>query len=491
MRRLRSAVVAFLAASVLLSSCSLLGFGPPGTSAAEAVAERQALVRMAQVVEAINARDVAALTAMFSDYARADYAAGIDRGLDYLLSVLEDGDLVWDEEDGGSHASESWSDGGRELFVGSSFRVTSGGKAYSLAFDEYTVNESRPDNVGLVALSAVLSTESENSPLEVARSSWRGSDAPPGVFIGDDGPLSRERMMAIVDALNRQDASALTGMFTEYARVEHSADLDEGLAYLLSLFPNGDVVWEDGQGASAITERVLDGERTVLQTSFDTVMSGGVAYRLFFAEFTENELDPDNVGIYAVGAVPQAEYMYEVPEAFLHHWVETFEVTADGHPGVFIPNEELADVQMRLIEAAIEKRDADALKGLFSPYALEQAENLDDGLAYLLGLVGDGDLTWTLHEVDSFAVRESGQTTQFVTATYQVSGGGNDYRLFFSTFPVNEVRNPDNVGLYALGVKPWARDPETGCIDPFDRWACAMSVNGSTERGYAGIYVPE
>ena len=40
-------------------------------------------------------------------------------------------------------------------------------------------------------------------------------------------------------------------------------------------------------------------------------------------------------------------------------------------------------------------------------------------------------------------------------------------------------------------LKPWARDPETGCIDPFDRWACAMSVNGSTERGYAGIYVPE
>ncbi len=215
----------------------------------------------------------------------------------------------------------------------SSYLARSGGKEYEVFFDDIAFNQIEPGVLGLTGLSAVEWTESRDSPLEVARTSWAGSDRPPGVFIGDDGVLSRDRAIAIVDALNQQDADALRNMFTEFARVEHSAELDAGLDYLLSLFPNRDVVWQDGNGASAITERILDGGRTVLQSSFDTVMSGGVAYRLFFAEFTHNELDPENVGIYAIGAVPQQDYMFEVPEASLQEWARTFDVTRTRTPG--------------------------------------------------------------------------------------------------------------------------------------------------------------
>jgi hypothetical protein len=62
---------------------------------------------------------------------------------------------------------------------------------------------------------------------------------------GSDRRLSHERMEQILDAINDQDAATLKSMFTEYALAEYSAEIDEGLEYLLSLFPDGDVVWED------------------------------------------------------------------------------------------------------------------------------------------------------------------------------------------------------------------------------------------------------
>ncbi len=72
--------------------------------------------------------------------------------------------------------------------------------------------------------------------------------------------------------------------------------------------------------------------------------------------------------------------------------------------------------------------------------------------------------------------------TQYVTATFVVSDGAHDFRLFFSDFPANEVRNPDNVGLYALAVERWSPDRESPCTDTdLGRWSCAMSVDGSTE----------
>jgi hypothetical protein len=487
MRRLLSIVVTLLSGILLLSSCSFI----EALAFNEGAAAKHSLEQMTRIVDALNAQDAASIKGMFTDEARTDYSAEIDHGLEYLLSLFPDGDVTWNEEDGGSHPSYSYDGGRMRVRLISSYLVMSGGTEYEVFFHEIAFNQIEPGVVGLTGLSAVASTESGDSPLEVARTSWAGSDRPPGVFIGDDGALSRDRAKAIVDALNRQDAAAMKSMFTEFARAEHSTELDEGLAYLLSLFPNGDVVWQEGHGASAITERILDEGRTVLRSSFDTVMSGGVAYRLFFAEFTQNELDPDNVGIYAIGAVPQQEFMFEVPEADLQHWARTFEVNANAHPGIFVSDEVLADERMSQIAAALTAGDPAALRSLFSVYAVAQSPHLDDGLDYVLGLIGGKDLTYELHDIYSFEDQESGRMTQFVSATFVVSVGGNDYRLFFSDFTANEVRNPDNIGLYALGVEPWAPDPESRCTDTdFGSWTCHMTVDGSTGDSYAGIYVP-
>ena len=154
--------------------------------------------------------------------------------------------------------------------------------------------------------------------------------------MGDNGGLSRDRAAQIIDALNAQDAAALKGMFSKY-----SAQIDKGLEYLLSMFPDGDIVWQEDQGGSAVSERVDGDKRTVLLLTFYTVSSGGVDYRLFFADFIENTIDPDNVGIYAIGAVTVSpEGTLYIPEVYLHQWSTSFYIGANTPPGVFIPKPE-------------------------------------------------------------------------------------------------------------------------------------------------------
>ena len=124
------------------------------------------------------------------------------------------------------------------------------------------------------------------------------------------------------------------------ARARYSVEIDEGLRYMLSLFPEGDVVFHEEQGGSAYFERIDGDKSTVLLPTFYTVSSGGVDYRLFFAEFTENSIDPDNVGIYAIRAVPVAEMQLDIPEAYLYHWSNGFYIGASTPPGVFTADPE-------------------------------------------------------------------------------------------------------------------------------------------------------
>lgn len=332
-------MIVSLATVVLLSSCVFNPFSllPPDE-------DQLSRDRMAQIVDAVNSQDAAALRGMFTEYALAEYSTEIDDGVDYLLSLFPDGDVVWQEEQGGSRLSKRV-DHGRKTVVGwSNYYVSSGGKDFQLFFADFTENTIDPENVGIYAMGAVPRGEAEDLALEAAFYSWGGSfdvgaraSSPPGVFIADGGELSRDRAARLVDALNDQDADALRGMFTEYALAEYSTEINDGVEYLLSLFPDGDIAWQEEQGGSAVYERFDNGKRTVLLPSFYRVSSGGVDYWLFFADFTENTIHPDNVGIYAIGAVPLAEARNVVPEADIYPWTSSFDVHASSPPGIYIP----------------------------------------------------------------------------------------------------------------------------------------------------------
>jgi hypothetical protein len=304
--------------------------------------------RAVEIVDAINARDAAALKSMFTKYARTEYSAEIDDGLEYLLSLFPDGDVVLVQDPTiFPSVSKHLHNGKKAKLVGGTYLVRSEGNDYSLTFDEFQVNTIDPDNVGIYRMGAFLRTDLGDSDLELAFFSWAGSidtDArtggPPGIFVGDGSGLSGDRAARIVDALNAHDAETLKGMFTEYARAEHSTEIDDGLDYLLSLFPDGEVVLQEDQSGSAVHERIDGDKRTLMLASFYTVSAGGVGYRLFFADFTENTIDPANVGIYAIGAVPIAAELTDQPQWELFGWAYEFYIGASTPPGVFIPEPE-------------------------------------------------------------------------------------------------------------------------------------------------------
>jgi hypothetical protein len=336
MKRFAALVVA-LASVVLLASCSFnpLSLLPQNTT-------QLSRDRAANIVDALNAHDAAALKAMFTEYALTEYPAEIDDGLEYLLSLFPEGDVILQEptfEPGVSGADDY---GKKTTLVSSSYVVSSGGANYSLFVADFTVNTIDPKNVGVYLMGAVLATDSEVTEPEAAFRSWANSvdvhtSHPPGVFVAASGRPSVDRMSQIVDALNAHNALELKGMFTDYARAEYSTQIDDGLDYLLSLFPDGDVMWKEDQGGSAVYKRIDGDKKTVLLQTFYFVSSGGVDYRFFFADFTENSIDPDNVGVYAIGAVPMAEARVDVPEAYIYPWASSFDVSASSPPGIYIP----------------------------------------------------------------------------------------------------------------------------------------------------------
>lgn len=498
MRRL-AALIAAIACVLLLTSCSLISglLGSSDDRVGQVVRDT-----MAHIIEAINDRDAAALRAMFTDYARAEYSAEIDEGVAHLLSLFPNGDVIWEDDGepagGGSgsieHGKESWLGGTSDV-------VSSAGKKYTLSFSVFTRNTIDPENVGVFRISLNPWTESGVSGAELASCGSIGTDprkgAPPGVFISDSGEKSHERAVAIVDALNAHDAAALKSMFTEYARTTYSAQIDQGLTYLLSLFPDGEVTLGGAPGGSAVCQRIMGDTRTVLLPTYYTVRSGGVDYRLFFADFIENTIDPTNVGIYAMGATRAAECGRCGREADLNTWADDFYVGASTRPGVFIDQNDKADAQMERIAGALNNHDAAALKRLFSRDVRDKSPDLDKGVDYLLSLFPKGGITWIqdpaeINPVDSGSYIKSGKLTEWLHGTYKLSAAGNDYWLYFSSVTVDEG-NPDGVGLDRLGATPWVKNRSTdgmsGRSEQFYDWVNVTITDKSVDHNRV-IFLP-
>lgn len=159
--------------------------------------------------------------------------------------------------------------------------------------------------------------------------------------------------------------------------------------------------------------------------------------------------------------------------------------------GPFSDNDDYqADTRMEQIGAAINEGDAAALKGMFSGPALEQATGFDEGLEYFLSFFPDGGLTWERNVVGAEATTAYGEKTEVLRAFYDVSVGGKVYSLFFADFTQNDIVDPDNVGIFALGVTPRVDDIDSGAAEPFYIWANSIHPRGVDKTGYPGIYVP-
>jgi len=153
---------------------------------------------------------------------------------------------------------------------------------------------------------------------------------------------------------------------------------------------------------------------------------------------------------------------------------------------------EQAKAQMRLIEDAIKNHDADALKALFSPFAREQATDLDGGLDYFLSTFDSGLITWGNAGIGSTSETEGFKETTVLFCNFTLVADGKKYELYFASYPVNEIVDPRNVGIYALGVTPYEEDKYTasGEPKPFYQWVRQFKLKDHVSLGTPGVYIP-
>lgn len=114
------------------------------------------------------------------------------------------------------------------------------------------------------------------------------------------------------------------------------------------------------------------------------------------------------------------------------------------------------DMKKSIIDA-LDKQDAEALKGLFSEYALENAEDLDEKIEELMEFYSGSD------EAIEGGMRSSEGGKYYedwiLNSVYTLKKNGQEYELRIVTIPMDK-KEPDKVGLYLIEVMTEDAEPE-------------------------------
>lgn len=103
------------------------------------------------------------------------------------------------------------------------------------------------------------------------------------------------------------------------------------------------------------------------------------------------------------------------------------------------------------VTAALEAEDVETIKELFSPYALEHSENLDEKIEELIefypGCNGGYEVVVPTHE----SIRQYGTKEYIICPKYHVTNDGERYDLRLTVYMENDVE-PNKEGLYSIQV---------------------------------------
>ena len=140
-------------------------------------------------------------------------------------------------------------------------------------------------------------------------------------------------------------------------------------------------------------------------------------------------------------------------------------------------DEKTADARFKNIIEAIEKKDKEGLKKMFSPSALNEAKDIDDGIEYIMkfykGKMKSRD-DGTVITSDS---KNEGAKKSELRCGYTVTTDEDTYIVFFIDQIVN-TKSTDDIGLYMLQIIK-----ESDKKKEFD--------GGGEKTRCAGIYRPQ
>ena len=110
----------------------------------------------------------------------------------------------------------------------------------------------------------------------------------------------------------------------------------------------------------------------------------------------------------------------------------------------------IADTRFQKIIEAIDKKDKEELRKMFSPQALKEAKDIDGGIDYLMEFY-KGNLESKERALTADDSSNYGKDTSELKCFYRVTTDVDKYIVFFIDQIVDD-KNPDNVGLYMLQI---------------------------------------
>lgn len=120
-------------------------------------------------------------------------------------------------------------------------------------------------------------------------------------------------------------------------------------------------------------------------------------------------------------------------------------------------NEQAEETRQSIIDV-LEAQDAEGLKALFSKYALENVEDLDEKIEELIafypGCNGGFDGMYDTHESTNYGVQ-----TKVLNGTYTVINNDQKYSLNF-TIQLRNDEEPEKIGLHLIEVMTEEAMPE-------------------------------
>lgn len=138
-------------------------------------------------------------------------------------------------------------------------------------------------------------------------------------------------------------------------------------------------------------------------------------------------------------------------------------------------NKEQADAVIQSILNALDSQDSKIMKDLFSTYALEHAEDLDERIEELMefypGCNGGFEGSYNTHESNDYGVK-----TWVLNGTYTISMDTKEYQIRFTTQLRND-KEPEKIGLYLIEVMTEDAKPE--------------GFKWKSEKDAPGIYILE
>ena len=132
-------------------------------------------------------------------------------------------------------------------------------------------------------------------------------------------------------------------------------------------------------------------------------------------------------------------------------------------PRSFDNDQNIANARMDKVLEAIQNKDKDALKALFSPKAIAEAEEFDQSIIDLFDYF-QGDFI-SYNDQSAINVEEglnddgTGRRWKALYSTYDLETSNQEYRIAIKDFTV-DTANSNNVGIYSFYIIKLEDDPD-------------------------------